>query len=117
MSVDGVVTMMRCLSAESMQVGPLGQRRRQELISGQEQHRELGAVFELLPVALLAKLAHAFFHLLRVTAQRGSARFVVLRFRGIHVGIERSLGVDHDAARIGHAYQQVGAQRAACRRC
>ena len=49
MSVDGVVMMMLCLSAVSMQVGPLGQRRRQELIAGQEQHGELRAVARTAP--------------------------------------------------------------------
>ena len=44
--------------------------------------------------------------------QRQAPRFIVRRFARVQVGIERSLGIDHDAARIGHAHQQVGAQRA-----
>ena len=95
------------------EVGPLGQRGRQELIARQEQHREFRTVLELFPVALLAELAHALLDLHRVAPERDAARFVVLRFDRVQVGVERRLGVDHDVARLGHAHQQIRSQRAA----
>ena len=52
------------------QIGFLGERRRQELIARQEQHREFRAVFELLPVTFLAELTYSLFDLLRMPDQR-----------------------------------------------
>ena len=90
------------------EVGTLGQRGRQELVARQEQHREFRAVLELLPVTLLAELAHALLHLLRVAAERDAARLVVLRFDRVQVGVERRLRVDHELRDSGMRTRRSG---------
>ena len=112
MSVEGVAMMTLWRERGLEQFRPLGERRGQELVTGQEQHRELGAALELRPVALGGELAHARLDLLRMALERHAALLLAGGLERGEVGVERRLGVDHQVARFGHVHDQVRAQRA-----
>ena len=83
--------------------------RGEERLGGEEQHHELRRLGQRAPVALGAQQLDVAAQLAGVAGQMGVAQVGVVGRRGVEEGVERHLGVDHDAAAAGQPHHQVGA--------
>src|SRR5690348_1059873 len=93
------------------QLRPLRERRRQELIARQEEHREFRAALELRPVGLGGELPDTRLDLLSVLLHCLLPAFVRRRLERLEIGIERRLHIDDEIAGVGHVHDEVGPQR------
>ena len=80
------------------------------MLAGDEHHDIIGRVGELLPIGLGAKRVDVSLHRARMGGEVERALAFVDRAERILIGVERDLGVDHQALPAGNAHDHVGPQ-------
>src|SRR5262249_54533698 len=86
----------------------LCQRCCQELVAGEEEDGELGAAFELSPVALGRELTHAGLHVLRMSPESDHPFLFCCGLERLQVCVERSFDINYQVARVWHVDYEIG---------